>query len=159
MGLICIQNRINSIGANTDYYSSNVLDADTVFSDGYAPSTYEEGDNNVAVYVTRKVSLANASTSLKIMFDAIVFNSAAVDVYYKVLSSDDTTPFGDITWSAMTIDKAVSESMSYTDFRERTYEVSGLEGFIAFAIKLVMRGSKSTEPPFIKDFRAIALAL
>ena len=159
MGLICIQNRINSIGANTDYYSSNVLDADTVFSDGYAPSTYAEGDNNVAVYVTRKVSLANASTSLKIMFDAIVFNSAAVDVYYKVLSSDDTTPFGDITWTTMAIDKAVSESMSYTDFRERTYEVSGLEGFIAFAIKLVMRGSKSTEPPFIKDFRAIALAL
>jgi len=159
MGLICIQNRINSINSNTDYYSQNVLDADTVFSDGYAPSTYAEGDNNVAVYVTRKVSLANASTSLKIMFDAIVFNSAAIDVYYKVLSSDDTTPFGDITWKAMAIDKIVSESKSYTDFRERTYEVAGLEGFIAFAVKLVMRGTKSTEPPFIKDFRAIALAL
>ena len=118
-----------------------------------------QGDNNVAVYITRKVSLANASTSLKVMFDAIVFNSAAVDVYYKVLSSDDTTPFGDITWKAMTIDKSVSESKDYTNFRERTYEVSGLEGFIAFSVKLVMRGTKSTEPPFIKDFRTIALAL
>ena len=159
MGLICIQNRLNNIKANTDYYSQGVLDADTVFADGYAPSTYAEGDNNVAVYITRKVSLANASTSLKVMFDAIVFNSAAVDVYYKVLSSDDTTPFGDITWKAMTIDKSVSESKDYTDFRERTYEVSGLEGFIAFSVKLVMRGTKSTEPPFIKDFRTIALAL
>ena len=159
MGLICIQNRLNNIKANTDYYSTGVLDKDTVFSDGYAPSTYAEGDNNVAVYITRKVSLANASTSLKVMFDAIVFNSAAVDVYYKCLSSDDTTPFGDITWKAMTIDKAVSESKDYTDFRERTYEVAGLEGFIAFACKIVMRGTKSTEPPFIKDFRAIALAL
>ena len=159
MGVICIQNRLNNINVNTDYYSSGVLDKDTVFSDGYAPSTYAEGDNNVAVYITRKVSLANASTSLKILFDAIVFNSAAVDVYYKVLKSDDTTPFGDVTWSTMTIDKAVSESKDYTDFRERTYEVSGLEGFIAFACKIVMRGTKSTEPPFIKDFRAIALAL
>jgi len=159
MGLICIQNRINSISANTDYYSSQVLAADTVFSEGYAPSTYAEGDNNVAVYVTRKVSLANASTSLKVMFDAIVFSSAAIEVYYKALSSDDTTPFGDITWKAMTIDKIVSESKSYTDFRERTYEVAGLDGFIAFAIKIVMKGSKSTEPPFIKDLRAIALAL
>ena len=159
MGLICIQNRLNNIKANTDYYSTGVLGADTVFSDGYAPSTYAEGDNNVAVYITRKVSLANASTSLKVMFDAIVFNSAAIDVYYKVLSSDDTTPFGDITWTEMTIDKSVSESMSYTDFRERTYEVAGLEGFIAFSCKIVMRGTKSTEPPFIKDFRAIALAL
>ena len=159
MGLICIQNRINSISANTDYYSSQVLAADTVFSDGYAPSTYAEGDNNVAVYVTRKVSLANASTSLKVMFDAIVFSSAAIEVYYKALSSDDTTPFGDITWKTMTIDKIISESKSYTDFRERTYEVAGLDGFIAFAIKIVMKGSKSTEPPFIKDLRAIALAL
>ena len=159
MGLICIQNRINSVSANTDYYSSQVLAADTVFSDGYAPSTYAEGDNNAAAYVTRKVSLANASTSLKVMFDAIVFGSANIEVYYKVLSSDDTTPFGDITWSAMTIDKAVSESKSYTDFRERTYEIAGLDSFIAFAVKLVMKGSKSTEPPFIKDLRVIALAL
>ena len=159
MGLICIQNRLNNISANTDYYSDLVLGADTVFSDGYAPSTYAEGDNNVGVYVTRKVSLANASTSLKVLFDAIVFNSASLEVYYKVLSSDDTTPFGDITWSAMTIDKTVSESKSYKDFRERSYEVSGLDSFIAFSIKIVMKGTKSTEPPFIQDLRVIALAL
>ena len=59
----------------------------------------------------------------------------------------------------MTIDKTVTESKGYTDFREYTYEVSNLDGFIAFAVKLVMRGTKSTEPPFIKDFRTIALAL
>ena len=127
--------------------------------DGYATSTYAEGDNNVGVYVTRKVSLANASTSLKVLFDAILFSSGNLEVYYKVLSSDDTTPFGDITWSAMTIDKAVSESKSYTDFRERSYEVSGLDSFIAFSIKIVMKGTKSTEPPFIQDLRVIALAL
>ena len=46
-----------------------------------------------------------------------------------------------------------------TDFRENTYEVSGLDSFIAFAIKLVLRGTKTTEPPLIKDFRTIALAL
>ena len=93
------------------------------------------------------------------MFDAIVFSSASIEVYYKVLKSDDTTPFGDLTWSTMTIDKSVSESKGYGDFRERTYEVAGLDGFIAFAIKIVMKGTKSTEPPFIKDFRTIALAL
>ncbi|SVC84836.1 uncharacterized protein METZ01_LOCUS337690, partial [marine metagenome] len=66
---------------------------------------------------------------------------------------------GDITWSPMAIDKIVSESKDYTDFRERTYEVAGLDSFIAFACKIVMKGSKSTEPPFIKDLRVIALAL
>ena len=161
LGLICVQNRLNNINVMGDYYSTDLTGgADgSIFSDGYAPSTYAEGDNNVGVYVTRKVSLANSSTSLKVLFDAIVFSSASVEVYYKVLKSDDTTPFGDLTWSAMPIDKTISESKGYTDFRERTYEVAGLDGFIAFAVKIVMKGTKSTEPPFIKDFRTIALAL
>jgi hypothetical protein len=159
MGMICIQNRINNINASTDYYSATTLASSTVFSEGYKSKTAAEGDANAACYITRKITLANASTSLKIIFDAIVFSSAYIDVFYKVLNSDDTTPFENIEWSAMTIDKAISESKGYTDFREYTYEVSGLEGFIAFAVKMVMRGTKSTEPPFIQDFRAIALAL
>ena len=93
------------------------------------------------------------------MFDAVLFSTAYIDVFYKALSSDDTTPFENLEWAEMTIDKLVAESKNLDDFRERTYEVAGLEGFIAFAVKLVMRGTKSTEPPYIKDFRAIALAL
>ena len=159
MGMVSVQNRLNNINVSTDYYSSTTLAASTVFSDGYSSKTASSGDANAAVYITRKISLANASTSLKVMFDAIVFSSAYIDVYYKVLKSDDTTPFENLEWTAMTIDKVISESKGYVDFRERTYEVAGLEGFISFAVKLIMRGTKSTEPPFIKDFRAIALAL
>jgi hypothetical protein len=159
MGMICVQNRINNVNVNTDYYSPTTLAASTVFSEGYSPKTAAEGDVNAAVYITRKISLANASTSLKVMFDAIVFSSAYVDVFYKVLKSDDTTAFDSLTWNEMTIDKAVSESKDYKNFRERTYEVAGLDGFIAFAVKIIMRGTKSTEPVFIKDFRTIALAL
>jgi hypothetical protein len=159
MGMICVQNRINNVNVNTDYYSSDTLGQSTVFSEGYNSKTAPAGDVNAAVYVTRKISLANASTSLKVMFDAIVFSSAYIDVFYKVLKSDDTTAFDSLSWNEMTIDKAVSESKDYGNFRERTYEVAGLDGFIAFAVKIVMRGTKSTEPPFIKDFRTIALAL
>ena len=159
MGMICVQNRLNNINVNTDYYSQNTIDASDVFKDGYSPKTAASGDANVAVYITRKISLANSSTALKVMFDAILFSSAYIDVYYKVLKSDDTTAFENLTWTEMTIDKAVSESKDYGNFRERTYEVAGLDGFIAFAVKIIMRGTKSTEPPFIKDFRTIALAL
>ena len=159
MGQICVQNRINNVNVSTDYYSSDTLSKSTIFSEGYKPKTAPSGDGNAAVYITRKISLANASTSLKVMFDAIVFSSAYIDVFYKVLKSDDTTAFDNIEWVQMTIDKTVTESKGYTDFREYTYEVSNLDGFIAFAVKLVMRGTKSTEPPFIKDFRTIALAL
>ena len=159
MGMVAVQNRLNNVNVDTDYYSSDTLGRSTVFSDAYKPKTAASGDANAAVYLTRKISLANASTSLKVMFDAVLFSTAYIDVYYKALSSDDTSPFENLEWVEMTIDKTVAESKHLEDFRERTYEVAGLEGFIAFAVKLVMRGTKSTEPPYIKDFRAIALAL
>ena len=156
---ICVQNRLNNINVMTDLYASDITTAEPILADAYKSSTAADGDGNAAVYITRKVSLANASTSLKVMFDAIVMSSANVDVYYKTLKSDDTSPFENIEWRSMTIDKAVSESKSYGDFRERQYEITGLDSFIAFAVKLVMRGTKSTEPPFIQDLRVIALAL
>ena len=96
---------------------------------------------------------------VKVIFDAIRYNSAAIDVYYKTLRADDTTTFDDIEWEAMVLDKAVSDSKSRTDYREYTYEKSGLNGFIAFSIKIVMRGTSSCEVPNVRDFRAIALAL
>ena len=93
------------------------------------------------------------------MFDANRPSSSSIDVYWKVLRSDDTAQFEDITWTEMPLDKTVSESKNYDDYREYAYEVSGLDGFIAFAIKIVMKGTNSAEPPKLKDFRAIALAL
>ena len=159
MGVIAVANRLNNIQVSTDYYTTSTQSRSDVFKDGYAPSTAAEGDINAAVYMTRKVSLANASTSLKVLFDAIRFSSAYIDVYYKVLKSDDTSPFESIDWTLMTADKIVSESQSYIDFKENAYEIKGLADFIAFSVKIVMRGTKSTEPPFIKDLRVIALAL
>ena len=59
----------------------------------------------------------------------------------------------------MTADKSIAESKNYQDYRENTFEASGLNSFISFAIKIVMKGTNSAEPPLIKDLRAIALAL
>ena len=159
MGMIAVQNRINNIKRDQDLYSTAVLNSSSTFSDAYNPSTAATGDANKAVYITRKITLANASTALKVIFDAVRFNTASIDVYYKILRADDTSTFDDIEWVSMTADKTISDSKSVLDYREYTYESSGLDSFIAFAIKLVMRGTKSTEQPMIKDFRAIALAI
>ena len=162
LGIMPVQNRLNSISVISDHFSTAITTTtptQTIFSDQYAPSTSPEGDNNSAVYITRKVPLENSSTALKTIFEAYRHSSASIDVYYKTLRADDTAQFEDLNWTSMTIDKTVNESKMKTDFRENTYEVSGLDSFIAFAIKLVLRGTKTTEPPLIKDFRTIALAL
>ena len=158
MGVLAVQNRINKIESILDLYSTDI-NTNAILSDEFRSSTSAEGDNNAAIYCTRKVTLENAATAIKVIFDAIVFSSAQIKVYYKTLQADETTQFEDIDWVYMNPDKIVSESKGYTDFREYAYEASGLQSYIAFAIKVVMQGSKSTEVPFIKDFRAIALAL
>ena len=161
MGLLTVQNRINNIQRDQDLYSSSLLDnaTSTTFKDAFKPSTAASGDANAAVYITRKVTLANASTALKVIFDAVRYSSASIDVYFKTLRSDDTADFDNITWTEMTADSVITASKSRTNYREYKFEASGLDGFIAFAIKIVMRGTSSCEVPYIKDFRAIALAL
>ena len=37
------------------------------------------------VYITRKVTLANASTALKVLFDAVRYNSTSIDIYFATL--------------------------------------------------------------------------
>ena len=159
MGLFAIQNRLTNINSATDLYSAGVNSADTVFSDAFRQSTAADGDNNAAIYCTRKVTLENAATAVKVMFDAIRFSDASIEVYQKTQQSDDTAQFEDLAWVEMTADKTVTESLNYLDYREYTFEASGLNGFISFAVKIVMKGTNSAEPPLIKDLRAIALAL
>ena len=96
---------------------------------------------------------------MKVLFDAVRYSSASIDVYFKTLRSDDTADFDSITWTEMTADTVVTASKSRTNYREYKFEASGLDGFIAFAIKIVMRGTSSCEIPYIKDFRAIALSV
>jgi len=159
MGLFAIQNRINNIGSLSDLYSTSVSGQDTVFSDAFRQSTAADGDNNAAIYCTRKVTLENAATAVKVLFDAIRFSDASIEVYQKTQQSDDTAQFEDLAWVQMTADKTVTESKNYLDYREYTFETSGLNGFISFAVKIVMKSTNSAEPPLIKDLRAIALAL
>ena len=55
-------------------------------------------------------------------------------------------------------DTPVNESTTIDDFIEYEYTQNDLEEFISFAIKIRMQGINSSEPPRLKDLRAIALA-
>ena len=55
-------------------------------------------------------------------------------------------------------DTTVNESTTRDDFIEYEYTQDDLEEFIAFAIKIRISRNKSSEPPRLKDLRAIALA-
>ena len=162
----CVSSRVNDIDASTDI--------NTTFSN-YKASTESTGDNNKAIYITKKITLKSAATALKVYLDAVQMAESDIKVLYKLQRIDVAEPFEDLGWTYFTgsggtadglPDPSVATSKSRQDFREYQYlagkAVNGtgtsLDEFNAFAIKIVMQGKNSSLPPLIKDFRAIALA-
>ena len=150
--IITIANRLDNVDTSADVYPSAE----------YVSPTEPDGDSTEAVYITRKAQLKTPATSLKVYIDAVRFDSAEIDVLYKVLRSDDASDFDEIGWTFFNTngepDLNVNASTDLDDFIEREYSASGLSEFIAFAIKIRMQGTNSSEVPRIKDLRAIALA-
>jgi len=166
MVAVAVSNRVNEIDSSAD--------VNTTFTN-YNPMTSAKGDNNAAIYITKKVTLANSGTALKVMFDAVNMADADIRVLYKIQRLDSDENFDDIEWNYFTgytdladglSELSVPVSKNIDDFKEYTYlagkKVNGLgdplDEFNAFAIKIVMQSSNSSYPPLIKDFRAIALA-
>ena len=166
-GIIAISNRLNRINDATDVNSPNF----TTYYDSAAPT----GDNNAAIYVTRKVALSTPATAIQVILDAAVMDTSSLVLLYKILRTDASDEdFDDIGWTFFNTtgvsDSAATLPVSKNiyDFKERKYTagkrsndttIAPLDEFISFAIKIVMKGTNSSTPPLVKDFRAIALAL
>jgi len=141
MSIVAFANRLNNLDTN---------------------SNEPEGDDCDAVYVTRKVALKTPATSIKVLFSAVRFNTAEIDVMHKTLGSGETKDFDEIAFEFFNTngdpDTTVNPSSVSDDFREYEYTVNNLSEFSTFAIKIRMKGTNTSEPPRIKDLRAIALA-
>ena len=158
---LAVSNRLNSIDAEADVYPTSIYDA----------STDPTGDDNAAIYLTKKVSLENSATAIRVLFAGNRHSSADVEVYYKILRSDDASEFDDLSYVPFNTDggpdEAVKSSTTKKNFQEYSFSAgvtddglgTPLEEFISFQIKLVMKGTNSAQPPRIKDLRAIALAI
>ena len=128
----------------------------------YVSSEAASGDSNEAIYITRKVALDNPATGIKVILDANRFASADIKLMFKILRSDDASDFDEIGYNFFNTDgspdSVVNASLSATDFKEYEYTANNLDEFIAFSIKIVMQGTNTSEPPRLKDLRALALA-
>jgi hypothetical protein len=153
--IVAIANRLDNIDQASDLGVA-ALQGD------YVNPTDPDGDNNEVIYCTRKVTLKTPANSIKVYLDAVKFDTAEIQVMYKILRSDDASDFDEIGWRYFNTnglpDTTVNSSVDLYDFVERQYTVDGLEEFISFAIKIRMQGTNSSEVPRVKDLRAIALA-
>ena len=142
----------------------------TALQGDFVSSDQPSGDNNTAIYITRRSALETPATGLKVILDARRFASSEIKVMFKILRSDDSSDFDEIGYQFFnttgTTDSVVNASLSEDDFKEYQYTAGRksdgtgdpLEEFIAFSIKIILQGTNTSEPPLIKDLRAIALA-
>ena len=159
MSLMCAGNRLNKIDSSSDVYPTSLYDA----------STDPNGDDNATVYLTKKVTLENAATALKVFFSGHRHSSAEIEVYYKILRTDDASDFDDLGYRYFNTtgidDNSTPASADENDFKEYIYTAGvtddgigeALEEFVSFQIKIIMQGTNCAEPPRIKDLRALAL--
>jgi hypothetical protein len=149
MSLILIQNRLNNPVSGT--------------TPDYTAETANTGGSASAKYITKPVTLENASTALDIRITANVRSTSTVALYYRTTGAEDVRKLGDVAWTAFnsdgTTDSGVAPSEDDFNFKEHKWSASSIPTFTAFQLKVVMTGTRSSYPPRLKDMRGIALAV
>ena len=164
IGLLGIQNRINNVDSILDVSQAsetNFVGETNEITAAYVDSTRPMGDSNAAIYMTKRVTLADPAYGIHIYFDGYraydnLGNASEIKVYYKVLGPDTNIQFVDVGWVEASLKKDVLADAS--DFKEYLYEVESIEEFNTFAIKIVLQSKSSSNIPLIENFRAIALS-
>ena len=109
-------------------------------------------------YITKKVSLENESTSVKVLFDAIRTGDNDIKVFVKVKGDSQPAAFENMNYIEV---PALSYPMSDTNkqYRAFDFELKNMIEFSEFSVKVVMIGPDQSNAPKIKGFRAMALAI
>jgi hypothetical protein len=133
-------------------------------------------DPNASVYVSNKITLANPSTSLKVLLAAYRPSTSDIRVMYRLYRADDDNTNSTYEFfpgyenfnsqgsvinpenSNGNSDIEIIPNMTKDSFSDYEYSVSNLPSFDGFEIKIIMTGTDQSKVPLIKDLRAIALA-
>jgi hypothetical protein len=152
MSAICVANRIDNpqaIGGGATG-KNEVKD----FVSELAPS----GASALARYITRKITLNQAATALKIIFAANRPDGSTIETYYRIQTPGSDQRFEELPWIAATGQVIPLTTESPTIFRDYEYLNEGLTPFTLVSIKIVLKSQNSSKVPRIRDFRVIALA-
>ena len=137
------------------------------------------GDPHAACYISQKVNLKQASTSLKVLVSAYRHTSADFRVLYRLFKTDSSEVeqtyelfpgfdnLKDVGIDKLVVNPALNDgksdvsvpaSVNDNDFREYEFTANELDEFVGFQIKIVSSGTNEAYPPRFKDLRVIALA-
>lgn len=154
---ICCIYTANVFEPTTQVEENNGLVLRTRYIDEIAP----HGGSVYSKYITKPVTLSGTSTMLRIMFAANIPNTSAIDVYYKSYINGGSEQYDDVSWtkvdgsnqSNIVNNSNTNNTNTFTDYE---YNVENIPAFDVVSVKLVFRGSNSSNPIEVRDFRIIA---
>ena len=168
------------IGPMLDVSQSSLITVKNNVSDVFdteteeMPEAMDDANGVLARYITRRVNLPTTSSSNPNQM-RVIFNKAGsgdVEVFMKALSGQESKPFDECAYTKLVKleenedhlenDRETFTELSFglpepNDEEERQNPFADTNGYVAFAIKVCMMSSDATNPPIIKDLRAIAL--
>ena len=114
-------------------------------------------------YITKKITLQNSSTSIKVLLDAVRKQGlngdySDIKVFVKTNTEGNLGSFEDMSYVEVpSISYPVSTNS--TDYKAFEFEIKNLPEFKEYVIKVCMISGDQTNVPKIANFRAIALAV
>lgn len=149
----------------TDADGNSIYDpTDINYVEDYISEDKSYGGSAASKYVTKEITLQEASTSLRVMFNINRMKETGVDLYFKLKTTDELREFDDIPWiMAKRPPNYSNYAETILQFDEYIYDIdeypdgTPFPDYISFAVKIVMRSENSSKVPRIKNFRAIAL--
>ena len=133
--------------------SSTTVVVKNHFIDEIAPT----GSSTHSQYMTKKVTLATAATTLKIKLACNVPTKSDLLVYYKVSTVGSKDAFSTVNWKLISPDSSIVKvGFGSPTFTDVDYTLNNLLPFDAVTVKLVFQSTNSSEIPRVKDLRVIA---
>ena len=177
-------------GANGNVVSVNVVSGGSGYTDDFTMainsatgtgasiilnSEYDEsGGPCDAKYITKPIVLADGfdAGDLRVFLAGNKQGSTDIQVFYKILSATDATPFNECAYQKMVcVNPTTTPSKTNMEYRDYEYRPSATinavsyvsadgityDTFKTFAIKIVMTSTDPAIVPKVKDLRIIAL--
>jgi hypothetical protein len=124
----------------------------------YSAETNAFGGSALAKHLSIVGQLDEPARGLKVMLAAIRPNGSNIDLYYR--TGTEGSDLQNTTWTL--VEEETTVQPDERNFREYRYLIGGdtgtLNAFTDYQFKIVFRGNNSAKVPFIRDFRAIAMA-
>ena len=152
MSAICVANRID----NPQAVGGGESGKNEVRS--YVSELSPVGASSLCRYITRKITLDQAATAVKIIFGANRPDGSVIETYFKVQSPGSDQKFEELAWVLATSQVIPLTTENTTTFKDYEYLTAGLTPFTLVAVKIVLKSQNSSKVPRIRDFRVIALA-